>query len=105
MAEYKDVTELSVQIKDFKKHFNSSNSDYMTGYLCALSVTEGMIAGLPAADVVEVVRCSECEHFTEGMAIGMCKRVADKPIIPIPYNHYCSFGVKRTEKQDDKVCK
>lgn len=57
------------------------------------------------ADVVEVVRCSDCEHFTEGMAIGMCKRVVDKPIIPIPYNHYCSFGVKRTEKQDDKVCK
>lgn len=66
-------------------------------------VIESIVAvnNQPAADVVEVVRCSECEHFTEGMAVGMCKRVADKPIIPIPYNHYCSFGVKRTEKQDD----
>lgn len=54
MAEYKDVTGLKKQIADFKKSVKSSNSDYLTAYLSALSVVEGMIAGLPDADVVEV---------------------------------------------------
>lgn len=32
------------QIKDFKKCVKSENSDYLTGYLSALSVVEGMLA-------------------------------------------------------------
>lgn len=55
MAEYKDIASLKEQIADIKKAIHSPNSDYLTGYLCALSVTEGVIAYLPAADVVEVV--------------------------------------------------
>ena len=54
MAEYKDVTSLKKEIADFKKVVGSPNSDYLTGYICALSATEGMIANLPNADVVEV---------------------------------------------------
>ena len=65
MAEYKNITSLSKQIRDFKKTINSPNSDYMTGYLSALSVVEGMIAGIPSADVVEVVRCRDCKFATE----------------------------------------
>ena len=52
MAEYKDVAPLRKQIADIKRAVNSPNSDYLTGYICALSVTEGIIAGLPVADVV-----------------------------------------------------
>lgn len=54
MSRYIDVTDLSKQISDFKRAVNSPNSDYMTGYICALSVTEGIIAETPTADVVEV---------------------------------------------------
>lgn len=74
MAEYKDIVPLKKQIADIKKAMHSPNSDYLTGYLCALSATEGVIAYLPAADVVEVVHarwiwneenecfvCSNCE--------------------------------------------
>lgn len=50
MAEYKDIAPLKEQIADIKKAIHSPNSDYLTGYLCALSVTEGVIAYLPAAD-------------------------------------------------------
>lgn len=50
-----------------------------------------------AADVVEVVRCKDCKHFTEGMAVGMCKRISDKPIIPMPYTNYCGFGERRNK--------
>ena len=51
----------------------------------------------PEVDAVEVVRCKDCKHFTEGMAVGMCKRIPDKPIIPIVYNHFCSYGERRTD--------
>jgi hypothetical protein len=51
MARYIDVTDITKQIADFKKAVNSPNSDYLTGYICALSVTEGLIAETPTADV------------------------------------------------------
>lgn len=62
MAEYKDISFLKKQIADFKRAVHSSNSDYLTGYVCALSATEGIVANLPDADVVEVVRCKDCKH-------------------------------------------
>lgn len=50
-------------------------------------------------DFAEVVRCRNCKHFTTGMAVGMCKRLEDKPITPIPYNHFCSFGERKEEER------
>lgn len=47
-------------------------------------------------DMVAVVRCRDCKHFTTGMAVGMCKRNPNKPILPIPYNHFCFYGERRT---------
>lgn len=38
--------ELKKQIAKVKRCFHSENSDYMTGYISALSVVEGMIAYL-----------------------------------------------------------
>lgn len=47
----------------------------------------------------ELVLCRDCKHFTEGMAIGMCKRNPDKPIVPMPYNAFCSFGKRRAANE------
>ena len=99
MDEYKDITELKKQIADFKKAVHSPNGDYLTGYVCALSATEGIIAGLPDADVVEVVRCKDCKHREEspwfdgyrcgnpdeGMASGVVLRD----------NDFCSYGERK----------
>ena len=72
MDEYKDITELKKQIADFKKAVHSPNGDYLTGYVCALSATEGIIAGLPDADVVEVVQCKDCKnYFYSSFSMGM----------------------------------
>lgn len=38
------LDDLRKQITDFKRCVKSYNSDYLTGYLSALSVVEGMIA-------------------------------------------------------------
>lgn len=42
-----DVDKLKRDIVEFKTSFQSTNQDYMTGYISALSVVEGMIATLP----------------------------------------------------------
>lgn len=57
----------------------------------------GIVINAPAADVEEVVRCKDCKHFPKGMAVGMCKRVPDKVVIPVPYNNYCGFGERRNK--------
>ena len=77
MAEYKDVEQLKKQIADFKRAVNSvkpMNSDYLTGYISALSVVERSIAEQPTANVAPVrhgywikenfyTRCSVCENM------------------------------------------
>ena len=46
-------------------------------------------------NVVEVVRCKDCIYFTKDMAVGMCYRVPDKPLIPCVYDNFCKFGSRR----------
>lgn len=41
-----DIKELALQIKGVKKSVGIGDSDYLTGYICALSAVEGMIAEL-----------------------------------------------------------
>ena len=47
-----------------------------------------------------VVRCQDCKHYPEGMAIGMCKRDPERPLIPIPYNHYCGFAERKEDGKE-----
>lgn len=107
MAEYKDVSELLKQIKDFKKAMYSPSGDYMTGYISALSVVEGMIAGLPAADLVEVVRCKDCKHWHEetGWCVQHSHFIKNEGEFCYPHesanwkmfdgDNYCSDGARK----------
>lgn len=99
MAEYKDVTSLKKEIVDFKKHINSSNSNYLTGYICALSATEVMIANLPNADVVEVVRCKDCVHYLpdkkHGLLHSPCSRIFAMGICH--EDSFCSYGERKEQ--------
>lgn len=72
MAEYKDITSIKEQIAHVKRNVKSENSDYLIGYISALSAVEGMIASLPATDVEPVkhghwynrggrFRCTVCD--------------------------------------------
>ena len=54
------------------------------GGLCAL---KSHIDAIPAADVVEVVRCKDCKYFSEFQhcgVLGLCEP-----------NEYCSRGERR----------
>lgn len=64
-----------------------TSGDYATAF--------SEISKFPAVDAVEVVRCGDCEHFTGGMAIGMCKRDPEKPIIPIRWDDFCKYGAPK----------
>lgn len=65
------------------------------------SSVKRVLTQAPAADVEEVVRCRDCRHFTKGMAIGMCKRVEGKPIIPCVADNFCKYGDYRTYDDED----
>ena len=92
MSRYIDAENISKQIADFKRIVKSPNSDYLTGYLCALSVTEGMIAGTPTADAVEVRHgewkklydkapryvCSSCNHLFNNKEYKYCPHCGAK---------------------------
>lgn len=47
--------------------------------------------------VGKIVRCADCKHFTEGMAIGMCKRDPEKPLFPMEWDNFCKYGERREE--------
>lgn len=80
-----DVLKILSSLKENRPYANISTT---------LDVAHVNVFKIPTADVVEVVRCKDCIHFTEGMAVGMCKRDKEKPIIPVTYDHYCSYGKK-----------
>ena len=97
MAEYKDVELLKNQIADFKRSVNSvkpMNSDYLTGYISALSVVEGAIAEQPTADVAEVVRCKDCEYYP--FCFRTIRTDGNRP------DDFCSFG-RRKELDNAKL--
>ena len=54
-----------------------------------------MLEKLPAADVVEVVRCKDCKYYDKGICYyPTVKYVAhDK-------EHYCSYGERRDGNED-----
>lgn len=55
-------------------------------------VLQKRIDGLPTADVVEVVRCKDCKHYSDRrcqMIMGIDDRKKD--------NDYCSYGERRED--------
>ena len=96
MTEYKDVELLKKQIADFKRAVNAvkpMNSDYLTGYISALSVIEGAIAEQPIADVAKVVRCKDCKYYRKMYKLCSCR--SDKFNVYLNDNDFCSYGERR----------
>ena len=66
-----------------------------------LAVARKYIRKVPAADVVEVVRCRDCQHYIDGCCYvsnhtnkGLYPRVN---IHSRNENDFCSYGERRTE--------
>ena len=64
---------------------------------CVINSVLEKVRGIPAADVVEVVRCKDCKWYSElacgeGELLGSqgwCNEVMARPM---PSNGFCSFG-------------
>lgn len=70
-------------------------------------LAKSCIDDAPTADVVEVVRCKDCEHYKQSEADPnrkMCRR-KDVDGFPVCYDFcptdYCSYGERRTD--DDRA--
>ena len=66
-----------------------------------LAVAQKNIRKVPAADVVEVVRCRDCQHYIDGKCyVSNRKRIFtyDVNIHHRKADDFCSYGERRTEE-------
>ena len=105
----KEYIERAVAIKRIKEYsltaydINLDNKEEFAGNSLPENYCEGLyeatelLDDLPAADVAEVVRCRECEHWT-GIALGMrCKLYSFPPnawVYSQP-DDFCSRGQQK----------
>lgn len=89
MAEYIERSEAI----EFTKQ-NTPNINGETTMQCV----ERSLANVPACDVVEVVRCSECQHWG-GVTFGfVCRKFSgENTKICMHADGYCSYGERRSE--------
>lgn len=67
-------------------------NEYQT--LCPLDEVSGVINAIPAADVVPVVRCKDCEHYDK----GGCKHFGYHTYTPdVDEDDFCSYGRRKDE--------
>ena len=63
------------------------------GILVGINRVGSAIASLPTADVVEVVRCKDCKHWSR---VFGCYRIK-KSLFNLPFeaNGFCSYGERK----------
>ena len=93
MADYIKLDEMLSQIKICDKELNETN--FTTGSMYYRLVDR--LLGIPAADVVEVVRCRDCKHYKPNPS-GTIGRCDWSDMFPKPDN-YCGYA-KRKEHND-----
>ena len=79
------------------EHYDLSSGSTLSYHSGAIECAVSEIEMLPAADVVEVVRCKDCKWYSElvcgeGKLLGSqgwCNEVMARPM---PSNGFCSFG-------------
>ena len=57
------------------------------------------IANLPTADVVEVVRCSECEYGKKATINDKGFKICPASGMETTDNDYCSYGERKTDDE------
>lgn len=96
MAEYIEKTRLLERLTDY---YNCAAMDYTIKLsVCTAADCLSIVKKAPVADVVEVVRCSECKYFGKELKQGKHSCLNYQ----LPYcleNDYCSYGER---KDDDK---
>ena len=79
----------------------------LIAWLHNMAVSPALIAAIknkerfPAADVVEVVRCSECKHHHDPMRCSLWYGTLDDNEYFLEHgkDFYCAFGERRSENE------
>ena len=61
-----------------------------------LGMTASVLSDIPAADVVEVVRCKDCQYSYEDLSGWACSHGVCVDCI-VPEDFYCGMGKRRVE--------
>ena len=98
MAEYIEREELKKVLSNEAVHCLTFQK---TGEARGLVKAKEIISKLPAADVVEVVRCKDCAFYTEldieYTFLGKRARMCFMHSKPMGENNFCSYGMKRSD--------
>lgn len=82
---------------------------YIDAVICADTISEKLniplgdlvdvFAEVPTSDVVEVVRCKDCEHghWNQETLFGRCVDFCDYTDLRINKEHFCSYGKRKTD--------
>ena len=97
-----------------ERYINPKNIDLKLGalesggeLLIPLSAVRAAIAAAPSEDVVEVVRCKDCEYWQEESydtitenRWGVCRQpLGDYRYSEVYENDFCSYGERRTQNE------
>ena len=97
MTEYiKSKALLNALLNALKEERKNGNFVFTTKWI------KEIMDNLPAADVVEVVRCKDCEYFVIKPNYRLCSHKLNRTLnslLEISSNHFCSYG-KRKEGAD-----
>lgn len=105
MADKKEYIERGALLKTppFTKYGGDLTSLYTEGYLDCAEDARMAVKCAPAADVVEVVRCKDCEYREELLDRVMCRRTAHKSangwfgLRATADKNFCSYGERKEQ--------
>lgn len=97
-----DENKLMEEVRQWKRKVDKDcgempNVSYLTGYISALSVVEGMIAQQPTIDAVEVVRCKDCRSCGVYKSGNLYCTHQNAITNPKP-NDFCCHGERRSDE-------
>lgn len=80
-----DAERLKKDVEDFQDCYNGFSDTYDKAFII------GAIDEQPTIDAVEVVRCKDCRHWSNGDdTYGICYRCPNTR--QMRYDDYCSYG-------------
>ena len=99
MAEYIDKKDLIEFIRNTRQRLPHESKDFFTRDNMLLNF-EQIVSQMPAADVVEVVRCKDCKRCYEkrtklnNQLMRFCMRI-DGNEYQVNANDFCSYGTPK----------
>lgn len=96
---YIDADLLIEELKELQKlHSPSLAKTTNEAIDLGLSLAMRISRKIPTADVVEVVRCKDCKHYTSKGTCACDQWLFDDVNIDVMLNDFCSYGERRETK-------